>query len=220
MDPRRHAKSERIKREVEAGYDAMAGRYLAGKDPKDVATLSALEDLAKRLPGGASVLDLGCGAGVPATRWLSERFEVTGVDISTRQLELARRNAPKAKLVRSGMTAFDAAPGSFGAVVALLSIIHVPREEHPALFRNIFRWLEPGGYFLGVLSVGEWEGFDPDWEGWGAGMWWSHHDAGTNLEMLQTSGFEVVREETKSGKGTVSAAETWLRVLARRPRNL
>jgi 2-polyprenyl-3-methyl-5-hydroxy-6-metoxy-1,4-benzoquinol methylase len=34
------------------------------------------------------VLDLGCGAGVPATRWLADRsFTVTGMDVSARQLE-------------------------------------------------------------------------------------------------------------------------------------
>ena len=34
------------------------------------------------------MLDLGCGAGVPATRWLADRsFTVTGMDVSARQLE-------------------------------------------------------------------------------------------------------------------------------------
>ena len=34
------------------------------------------------LDDGVSVLDLGCGAGVPIARSLSRRYRVTGVDVS------------------------------------------------------------------------------------------------------------------------------------------
>jgi hypothetical protein len=47
----------------------------------------------------SSVLDVGCGAGIPLTRMLAETFDVTGVDISTRQIELARRNVPNARFI-------------------------------------------------------------------------------------------------------------------------
>ena len=45
--------------------------------------------------GPRRVLDLGCGAGVPIARRLAERYKVTGVDISERQIMLVRRNVPK-----------------------------------------------------------------------------------------------------------------------------
>ena len=46
------------------------------------------------VPPGASVLDLGCGAGVPTTQELAQCFRVTGVDISARQVALAQQNIP------------------------------------------------------------------------------------------------------------------------------
>lgn len=205
------------KRLVEDGYDVIAEQYLASKDPEDPETLVALEDLAERLPPSAAVLELGCGAGVPATKWLAERFAVTGVDISEKQLALARKNVPEARFIRADMMKLDFEPETFDAVVAFVSIIHVPREEHPALFDDIRRWLEPGRYFLATLSIGEWEGEEPDWEGWGAAMWWSHYDGNENLRMLREAGFEIVSAEAKSGKGTGDEEETWLWVLARRP---
>ena len=52
-----------FKRTVETGYDRIAERYLASKDPEDPATLAALEQLAGELALGAPVLDLGCGPG-------------------------------------------------------------------------------------------------------------------------------------------------------------
>lgn len=84
---------------VEAGYDLIAERYLATKDPQDPVALSALEKVASELRPKATVLDLGCGAGIPAARWLAQRFTVTGVDFfSARQLDLARENAPDTTL--------------------------------------------------------------------------------------------------------------------------
>ncbi|MBA2690999.1 MAG: methyltransferase domain-containing protein [Rubrobacter sp.] len=204
------------KRLVEAGYDRMAEKYLASKEPDDPMTIAALEELASRLPKSASVLDLGCGAGLPAARWLAERYSTVGVDISGRQIELAKNNAPNARFIKSDMASLGFEPGIFDAVVAFVSIIHVPREEHAGVFERIHGWLKNGGYFLATLSVGEWEGEEGDWEGWGAAMWWSHHDGEENLKMLRDAGFAVVSAEAKSGKGTGDEKEMWLWVLARK----
>jgi len=202
---------------VQRGYDRVAEQYLATKDPQDPLALAALEDLARDLSPEAAVLDLGCGAGVPVTRWLVERgFDVTGVDLSERQLELARRLVPGATFVRADMSELDFGPGIFGAVVAFHSIIHVPRAGHPALLADIHRWLEPGGSFLATMTVTDFEGEEGDWEGWGAAMRWSHYDERANVEMLRRSGFEISYAEPRTGKGTGDAEETWLWVLARK----
>ena len=202
---------------VETGYDRVAERYLATKDPEDPLVLSALEEVARELPPGAPVLDLGCGAGVPATRWLAGRgFDVTGVDLSEGQLELARRLVPGATFLKADMTELDFDAGTFDAVVAFHSIIHVPREEHLALLGKIYRWLVPGGLFLATLTLTDFVGEDGDWEGWGAPMRWSHYDAVTNVAMLRRAGFDVVYAEPRAGGGTGQAGETWLWVLARK----
>ena len=71
------------RRVVADGYDAMAERYLAwSRKVVDPTRDRLLDELIGRLPDEARVLDLGCGAGVPWTKRLAEKFEVTGVDIS------------------------------------------------------------------------------------------------------------------------------------------
>lgn len=197
---------------VATGYDRIAAEYLAGKDPNDPVTLAALERLARGLPPGAAVLDLGCGAGVPVTRWLAQRFAVTGVDLSARQLPLARQHAPGAAFLQADMAALEFAPESFAAVVAFYSIIHVPRSEQPELVRRIYRWLEPGGEFLAPWALGAWEGIEENWEGWGAAMWWSHFDQETNRAILQDAGFALAEAEARAVGG-----ETWLWLRARKP---
>jgi len=194
----------------------MAEQYLATKDLEDPLALAALEDLASLLPSGAAVLDLGCGAGVPVTRWLADRsFAVTGVDVSARQLDLARKNVPAGTFLKADMTELTFAPESFDAAAAFHSIIHVPRAEHLALLESIHRWLRPEGVFLATMSVSENEGREEDWEGWGAPMVWSHYDGEANVAMLRGVGFEIQYAEPKTGPGT-GDAETWLWVLARK----
>ncbi|CAA9478698.1 MAG: hypothetical protein AVDCRST_MAG02-4687 [uncultured Rubrobacteraceae bacterium] len=202
---------------VERGYDRVAERYLATKDPEDPLALSALEDLSQNLQPGAKVLDLGCGAGVPTTLQLTRRgFVVTGVDVSERQLELVRKLVPEATFLKADMTELDFGPNAFDAVVAFHSIIHVPREEHPALLGKIHRWLGPGGLFLATLAMTDFDGEDGDWEGWGAPMRWSHYDAETNKTMLREAGFDVLYAGPRTGGGTGDSEETWLWVLARK----
>ena len=209
--------SEAHRRTVESGYDLMAEQYLATKNPEDPLALEALEDLASLLPREAAVLDLGCGAGVPVTRWLADRgFAVTGIDVSARQLDLARTYVPEATFIKADMTEVIFAPGSFDAVVALHSIIHVPRTEHPALLGRIHRWLRPEGIFLATMTLTNSEGRDDDWEGWGAPMVWSHYDGDTNVAMLREAGFVIRYAEPRTGGGTGDESETWLWVLARK----
>lgn len=204
--------SDEHRRIVESGYDRMAGQYLATKDPEDSLVLGALEELARNLPPEARVLDLGCGAGVPATRWLARRFRVTGVDISAKQLDLARRFVPDATFIKADMTELGFAPGTFDAVVAFHSIIHVPREEHPALLERIHGWLKPGGALLVTLTITEFEGEEGNWREWGAAMRWSHYDRDANLKMLREAGFGLSHAEPRTG----GDGETWLWVLARK----
>ena len=207
--------NEPHRRTVESGYDWMAEQYLATKDPEDPLVLRALEDLASLLPKEAAVLDLGCGAGVPVTRLLADSgFAVTGVDVSAKQLELARTNVSEVTFLKADMTEVVFGPESFAAVVAFHSIIHVPRAEHPALLENIHRWLRPGGVLLATMTVADYEGRDEDWEGWGAPMVWSHYDRNANVAMLREAGFEIKYAEPRTGGGTGDQTETWLWVLA------
>src|SRR5215213_7693533 len=99
---------------VADGYDRIAETYAAfvarsTGDPRDRYTTLLLT----QLPVGACVLELGCGGGIPTAALLSERFAVTGVDFSARQIELARHQVPSATFLRADMTALRFPPGSF-----------------------------------------------------------------------------------------------------------
>ncbi|KAJ7222760.1 S-adenosyl-L-methionine-dependent methyltransferase [Mycena haematopus] len=148
---------ENPKSHVERGYDLIADKYLAWSGPRPTTTrMGYIEDLVKKLPAGADVLELGCGAGVPATQVLIEHgLNVTGNDISAAQIALARIHVPKATLIQGDMLTLDFAPGSFDAVLGFYSIFHLPAAEQAQMFEKIRGWLKPGGWLLCNLGVTE-----------------------------------------------------------------
>lgn len=201
---------------VARGYDVIAERYLAWAGSVRVAEREGyLQIILDSLPDGAAVLELGCGAGIPITRQLAERFAVTGVDISARQLGLARENVPAATFIAADMAALDCDPASFDAVCAFYALTHVPRDEHAPLLRKIAAWLRPGGLFVASFSYGgSAEEIEDDWLG--APMYFSGYDAETNRQLVRDAGLEIVsaRPETDDEFGKPA---TFLWIVARKP---
>jgi SAM-dependent methyltransferase len=186
------------KRVVEQGYDRIAERHLGwihGIRVDERALYTSV--LLNGLPAGAEVLDLGCGAGVPTTRQLARRFRVTGVDISARQIALARQDVPEAQFIQADITQLDFAPASFDAVSAFYAIIHVPRQEQSKLLRDIALWLRPGGLLVATMGARSMKA-DYDEDFLGAPMYWSSFDSETNRRLVEEAGLDVIsaREET------------------------
>jgi SAM-dependent methyltransferase len=179
-----------FKKIVRAGYDAIAGQYLTSRT-RDSEDVHLLGELIQRLPAGARVLDAGCGAGIPITRILSETFAVTGVDFSDSQIELARRNVPKATFLCRDMTALDFPEQTFDGICSYYAIIHIPREEHLQLLMDFHRFLKPSG--LALLCLGMENLVDDIDENYlGTRMYWSHYDSETYRAMLKECNFEIL----------------------------
>jgi SAM-dependent methyltransferase len=186
---------------VRSGYDRIPERYaVAALERRTEATYyrSFLNRCIGRLPGGARVLDLGCGPGIVAAE-LVRRSRVVGVDLSIEQLRLARRRVPNASFVQADMTRLEIRDGSLDAVAAFWSIIHVRRELHAELFGRIRRWVRPGGVLFGTLGSGVNPHEEDDF--YGAPMYWSHFDAETNRRLLADAGFGIEQADVVEDMG-------------------
>ena len=197
---------------VAQAYDQIAEIYLHRFGNSAVRQFW-LDQLIARLPSGVRVLDLGCGAGLPVARDLQDcGFVVTGIDGSARQIELARGNVPGATFIQADMTSAEFAAASFDAVTAFYSITHVPRDQHAELFLRIANWLQPGGLLLaslGAEAAADWTG-----EWLGTEMFFSQHDAATNLRLIRETGLIVERADIVA-QDDEDAKFLW--VIARKP---
>ena len=179
-----------FKETVKAGYNQIANQYLSTRtaDSEDVRLLG---DFIELLSPSAKVLDAGCGAGVPISGLLAERFDVTGVDFSEAQIELAKQNVPNAKFLCEDMTRLKFLANTFDGICSYYAIIHIPREEHHLLLLNFYHMLKTGG--VALLCLGAENLIDDIDENYlGARMYWSHYDSKTYLRLLKESGFIVI----------------------------
>ena len=201
---------------VADGYDAIAERYYEWSDARPSATRRRwLTRALALIPAGTDVLDLGCGAGVPMTRALAVGRHVTGVDISARQVELARAAVPEATFIHADMSVLDRAPASLDAVVAFYSLTHVPRANLPRLLVAIHGWLRPGGIFIASMGAQDApDAVEADWLG--APMFFSHHGAKKNRALVRAAGFELEEAAVEEEPEDRHAA-LFLWVVARRP---
>jgi ubiquinone/menaquinone biosynthesis C-methylase UbiE len=111
-------------------------------------SISTIADSRPRsLPGGASVLEVGCGTG-PVVRALAERpgvGEVIGLDPSAILLEHARARSdhPSLSFVQGDARALPFADNSFDLVVLHTVLCHVPEPDRA--LREAHRVTAPGG---------------------------------------------------------------------------
>ncbi|OIV37031.1 methyltransferase type 11 [Mangrovactinospora gilvigrisea] len=195
---------------VEAFYDAKADAYLAAyvEGVQDDPRLAFLPHLDAQLAVGASVLELGCGAGIPATAALARRYRVLGVDLSATQLHHARWNVPTAAFRKADMTALDLPDGSVDAVTAFYCFNHLPLGEQPRMLAAIARWLRPGGLLLASFGTGAAHGEVAQWLG--APVYFSSHDMPANRRHLADAGFTLLVDEL-----IAKGEERWQWVVAR-----
>ena len=179
---------------VADGYDAIGETFAAWReeivgDPRrewEDALVAVLED-------GSRVLELGCGGGTPETRRLAERYALTGVDISPRQIERARAAIPEADFLCADFTELELTPASFDAVCCFYVFNHVPRELLAPLLGNIHGWLVTGGWLLAAFGASDL----PDWTGdWlGAQTFFSGFPPEVNSRLVREAGFAIERDE-------------------------
>jgi ubiquinone/menaquinone biosynthesis C-methylase UbiE len=102
------------------------------------------------LPGGARVLDVGCGIGGAARCFASERgWKVEGVDLTAEYVEVAtalsRRVGVEATFRQASATALPFADASFDGAYMLHVGMNIPDKQ--AVFAEVRRVLKPGGLF-------------------------------------------------------------------------
>lgn len=180
---------------VRRGYDRLADAYAEERSANPM-EVDVVERFLDSLAPSARILDAGCGQGTPVLTRVSGSASVVGLDASRGQLQRATANAPAAVLVQGDMTGLPFREGTFDAVTACHSLIHVPVDQHRVVLEAFERVLRPGGRLLLTTGGTEWSGSNPDWLDSGTEMHWSMAGPEAARDRLQAVGFSVADEGT------------------------
>ena len=107
-----------------------------------------LDALMPHLNADAKVLDLCCGSGEAAAPWLAAGFQVTGLDVSPRALELAANRHPAMKRVEGLAEEPPLPDAGFSAIQLSVALHEFPRPEREQVLKSCLRLLEPGGWLV------------------------------------------------------------------------
>ena len=118
-------------------------------------------DFAGLLEDGFKVLDIGCGPGNVAKQLCAlKKLEITGIDLSSEMLEIARANVPDGIFHLQDSRKASFSPEYFDVVVLSFSIVHLDDDEANAVLANAVKWLRSDGYLYLSFMEGKQPGFE------------------------------------------------------------
>jgi SAM-dependent methyltransferase len=184
--------------DVRGSYDRVADTY-AEQDIGDLTAhpwlRAALAAFAEAVRGLGPVLDVGCGPGTVTAHLSGLGLDVSGVDLSPRMVEHARRRYPGLRFEVASATELDLAPASLGGILGWWSLFNLPRDVLPGVLAAYAAALRPGGQALIGTHVGDGDVLRTEAYGGVPVSWTTHLWRPEQLtELLTAAGLTVVAE--------------------------
>lgn len=145
---------------LRASYDRVADAYV-GMQAGDLAEhpwlRAALAGFAEEVRDLGPVLDVGCGPGQVSAHLAGLGVGVSGIDLSPRMVEHARRDYPDLRFDVGSATDLRPAAASLGGVLLWWSSFHLPRVSVASVLAVLSAALVPGGQLVWGTHVGDGE---------------------------------------------------------------
>lgn len=140
---------------VSQTYNKVATSYHSEHAGKLVAQ-DQLEEFTKLVNPPAQVLDIGCGPGFDM-KYLSQKYSVTGLDISSKFIDIARYENPGSDIYLGDIVSFDIGTSKYKGIWARDSIHHISEKDLDSVFKKIADALVDEGIFYILVREGEGE---------------------------------------------------------------
>ncbi|HEX6510414.1 MAG TPA: class I SAM-dependent methyltransferase [Chloroflexota bacterium] len=177
---------------VNEGYETAADADTANRN--QFSFLEYVAGFANLIERGKTILDVGCGDGIPVDEYLvNQGFALNGIDISERKIELARNNIPDGFYEVKDMLALREGEYCVDGVISLRAMLHVPHKSYHALLRKFASFMSNGGAVLLVLRPDEWGGAEEVFRSNAESG--SQDGAENNTESLEGAGFTIIVNE-------------------------
>jgi SAM-dependent methyltransferase len=130
------------------GWEAVADQFIGHRERSRIG-LGVVRAWAEYLPNGSSVLDLGCGSGVPISEALIDKgFDVHGVDASPTLVAAFRNRFPEAHVACEPAETSRMFGRTFDGVLAVGLMFLLPEDAQRSLILRMGAALNAGGRLL------------------------------------------------------------------------
>jgi SAM-dependent methyltransferase len=140
------------------GYESISHEFMSYRSAE--IGVREVRSWAKTLQKGSSVIDFGCGTGLPLTSSLvTEGLDVFGLDASPSLVDAFRRNLPGTPVLCEAVQTSDCFHRSFDAALAWGLMFLLTAEEQHSLIKRFADILVTGGrlLFTSPARAGSWK---------------------------------------------------------------
>lgn len=142
---------------------------------------------AGQLTTPARILDLGCGPGRDLRIFTQLGHDPVGIDLNPDFVRMARCHGRVEEAdFRRVQEYFDA--GSFDAIWAQASLVHLAHDDTKRLLRDLFTLLVPGGHIYACVPAAGETGWRLEGDG---RRWYAVWPGGSFATAMKESGFQV-----------------------------
>jgi 8-oxo-dGTP diphosphatase len=179
-------------------YDVSAVAY--AKNTEQLHPQEEAQRFLNMLPSeGAKIIDIGCGPGRDAKKFIDRGVDVVGIDFSPNMIEEAKKHVPEGVFHVMDIESLTFPRETFDGAWASCSLLHLPKKNIPLVLNKIHTVLKPNGILYVSVKKGrssEEELLVPDSRYEGLEKYWSFFEESELVDMLRHSGFNVIHVMT------------------------
>lgn len=180
--------------ETIATYDRIAADYAHRWQDRSIMAL-ALARFLKQVPGGATVLDVGCGPGFDCLALSAHGLRVVGLDLSRGMLQVGRSRGYPGHFVQADMRRLPL-NNSLDGIWCNAAMLHLAYRDAVSALREFFRVLRHGGALFIAVKEGQGEAQRSQSYGPDAPRYFTYWQGDQLDAALRQSGFKLASSWT------------------------
>ena len=178
--------------------------------------IEGTEKFLSLLPLQASILDVGCGAGVKSRYLAQKGFIPTGIDFSEKMIEIAKRESPEINFEVVDLYKLNEYQKIFDAVFAQAVLLHIPKKDIVDILNKLKEKIKPDGFLYvavkGMRTDGVEEGIKKENDyGYEYERFFSYFSLSELQKYLTDIGMETVWKTA-----TTSGRAEWLQIIGKK----
>jgi len=193
-------------------YNKLGKKYL---DESRKVTPPERLPFSKLFKSGNSILDVGCGGGRDSSFFTKKGLKVTGIDVSSVFIRLAKKEVPEATFKCIDLLKINFPKNTFDGIWAQAVLLHLARKDVSKALKIFYKILKQNGILHITIREGKGEGYSKDKLSQGNERFYTYFTRSEIKDLLKKHGFKifyfkVLPDELK--RKNIS----WIRVWARK----